>query len=102
MARYGYARVSGYDKDAFLFSTDSQVVNWFVAEAKKLDQRCTIGQVLKFSSGEPYSAAALGSRRGVGVEIAAWVVRHLGQNGWEPFSHDTGPGHSVHLRLRYD
>ena len=99
MARYGYTEVACYEKNVWLCSTDSQVVNWFVAEVKTFDRRCNISEVRKFSSDEPYYARAHGSWSEAGYEIRAWVVRHLGQNGWEPFASEAM---SVCLRLRYD
>ena len=93
---YTYVSGSGGTERFYLESTLPDVLDWVLAELKKLEPRCRIAESSRLPSGE-LCAVWVTKLNGLGVAI--WVIKELCLKGWEPFASDAG---SVGLRLRYD
>ena len=67
-----------------LCSTDSQVLDWILAELKKVKTGFR-ASVDKLPSGEEYSLRIdrLGSKD---LEVGWWILKQLCLQGWEPFA----------------
>ena len=93
MKTYKYAHIYEYattDCDWLrLLSTDPQVLNWVLAELKKLVPSCRVEWEAKDVSGETYECMIKDlkvNRQKVSNQVKWWVIRELCKQGWEPFN----------------
>lgn len=86
-----------------LVSTDSQVLDWFLAELQKVFPTCSVrDEYGKFPSGEKCSCCIDWPKGESWVAGLAhlWVVKQLCLQGWEPFAVHHSGGDNIHdLRL---
>jgi len=91
MKTYKYAHIEQFASDCDwlrLNSTDPQVLNWVLAELKKLVPSCRVDWEGKDVSGETYACQINGlkvNREKVSSQVKWWVIRELCKQGWEPF-----------------
>ena len=84
MKSYRYAELSFRDHDVALYSTDSQVLDWILAEVEKVvtDYRMSGDQT---PLGEKYYLY-LYQIRDRGYRVGWWILQQLCLQGWEPFA----------------
>jgi hypothetical protein len=92
-------RVRGYSVAIWLESTDSQVLNWILAEVRKFYPSSWMKQRDKLPSGEVYSVE-ISKLKDDDCAVHWWIVKQLCLQGWEPFAApDVHDGYIHHLRL---
>jgi hypothetical protein len=82
MASYGYTTVVFHNYGILCSSTDSQVIDWFCAEVKRLVSSCHV-LLDQFPSGNKWRCR-IDKLQGQDEGILWWLTRQLCLNGWEP------------------
>ena len=99
MKKYKYARLyySGYPASILGFScTDPELAEEVISELRKMLPQA------KLSTGK--NSVTLEKANDKGVEAHWWLIMHLCQNGWKPFSAGASGtyGQEEHFRFEYE
>lgn len=102
MKSYRYAHLKfSYFKGVYLYSTDSQVLDWTLAELKKVITNFRVSESVRdtLPSGEK-CCFHIDELRDRDYEVGWWILKQLCLQGWEPFAvHEGTTYFNYHLRL---